>query len=194
MSNQQGYTSMVISYQSEEVGIDLASISDIEKFGNGYLTHFKDIFHPDEYDFLESVHDAKELECLFTEYWALKESYTKKLGIGLNGELGAYNFQNVAKLSKPTINSIDSSSFDSSSIDSSSFDSSSIDSNSFDLKPNSHWSDSTKLFINNTHIQPLDIHLTMLNNDIVLSVCGDQIPNTPSLIKIPLSLITKFFS
>lgn len=165
---------MVISYQSEEVGIDLASISDIEKFGNGYLTHFKDIFHPDEYDFLESVHDAKELECLFTEYWALKESYTKKLGIGLNGELGAYNFQNVAKLSKPTINSTDS--------------------NSFDLKPNSHWSDSTKLFINNTHIQPLDIHLTMLNNDIVLSVCGDQIPNTPSLIKIPLSLITKFFS
>lgn len=174
MSNQQGFTSMVISLEdNNEIGIDLASISDTKNFGENYLEHFKDIFHPQEFKIVNKIDNPDELKVLFTEYWALKESYTKKLGVGLNGDLSSYNFQQVPRL-KPV-------------------SSQSLDTEFFRVRLDHQWESSTTLSVED-EVQRIDIRLAMLNPDIVVSVCGDRISDkNPLLVKIPLQTIVDFF-
>lgn len=174
MSNQQGYTSMVISLLNKDIGIDLASCSDVDKFGEDYLRHFKDIFHPDEYQNLSQIKDNDDSRLVFTEYWALKESYTKKLGVGLNGDLASYNFTNVAKLQPTTYQT-------------------NLPDDQLQTQHHVQWENSTKLSITN-QIENIDISLVMIpNSDIVISICG-EIPEDPVLIKVPITLMTKFLS
>lgn len=174
MSNQQGYTSMVISLVNEEIGIDLASCSDVDKFGVDYLEHFHDIFHPEEFQILQGIKSSDDLKLIFTEYWALKESYTKKLGVGLNGDLASYNFTNVPKLH--------STIYTETPID-----------DTLQIHHPVSWNNSTKLSLAGEP-HNIDIHLAIIpNTDIVLSICG-KIPEDPLLIRTPISLITKYLS
>ncbi|CCH42101.1 L-aminoadipate-semialdehyde dehydrogenase-phosphopantetheinyl transferase [Wickerhamomyces ciferrii] len=172
MSNQQGYTSMVINPNGKEIGIDLASCKDVEKFEQDYLNHFQNIFHENEFKLLEEHTNKDELKLIFTTYWALKESYTKYLGIGLNSDLSSYNFQNVELLPENS-NPVQ-------------MDDPMI------IRHNINWSNSTKLEITNEP-QKENIWLTKVTPDIVVSIIG-YIPRQPRLIKIPLKSITNYFS
>jgi len=179
MSNQQGYTSMVVSLKGNQVGIDLASCSDVDQFDNDYIPNFKDIFHRDEYEVLERVkEDDKRL--LFTEYWALKESYTKKLGVGLNGDLTSYNFQNVPLLDSSLEDYHNTKAIRSSQKNT-----------IFEIKP-VKWKSETNLSIN-SKLEDLDIHLALINPNLVVSVCG-EIQEEPLLVKVPLRSIVQFLS
>lgn len=161
MSNQRGFTSMVIA--STECGIDLASPSDVA--GVDHLVHFKDIFHDDEYDYLMTVEDSTSV---FTHYWALKESFTKKLGVGLNGDLQAYNFRDVRSLEH---------------------DGHLVHQGVFKVR-DPKWDSSPKLSVHGEE-QPLQIWSTMLTPDVVISTChaGHQ---TPQLVEVDLETIVKF--
>lgn len=104
MSNSSISTSMVVDFDNKEVGIDLADTRDVDTFGDDYLNHFRDIFHPNEFEYLKGFTDnTDQQKLLFTQYWALKESYTKKLGVGLNGDLASYNFRNVEPVEKDSV-------------------------------------------------------------------------------------------
>lgn len=171
MSNQQGYTSMVVS--RAQCGIDLANCNDVDKFGTGYLAHFRDIFHPDEYEALEALADDEQTKNRFTHYWALKESYTKLLGVGLNGDLKSYNFSNVNTLRcDDTVEAHDT----------------------FQRRTEPLWDSSITLAIGGVD-EDISIYSTMLNKEIVVSACTlDHLTETPTLVHVKLEDIVKFLS
>jgi phosphopantetheinyl transferase len=162
---------MVVS--NKECGIDLANCTDVDQFGEGYLDHFKDIFHEHEYWYLKSVEDTDELKNTFTHYWALKESYTKKLGIGLNGDLASYNFRNVDKLqcneefiSTQTV---------------------------LKVRKIPQWNCKIQLSIYGND-ESISIWSSMIDPQIVVSICQAESPNVPKLVEIDLETIVHFFS
>ncbi|KAH3675986.1 hypothetical protein WICMUC_002282 [Wickerhamomyces mucosus] len=169
MSNQQGYTSMIINTDMKEVGIDLASIKDLNKFGNNYLDNFAEIFHENEYKYL-SKYDNYELKVIFTEFWALKESYAKKLGVGLNADLQSFDFRNVHLVNYKTSRELK---------------------NYLEIQK-SQWNSSATLYIYDNLEKDLNIFLNRLNPDIVVSVIGESI-DQPLIVKIPIDTILEYF-
>ncbi|KAH3683165.1 hypothetical protein WICPIJ_005862 [Wickerhamomyces pijperi] len=180
MSNQQGFTSMIINTSNREVGIDLASISDCDKFGplDQLISNFKDIFHEDEFEILNQIEKDHKLKVLFTEYWALKESYAKKIGIGLNANIETFNFKFVGSVEYLQPKERENPSID-----------------QLKLLQNQQvqWMDSTKLYIYDNLEKNLDIFLTQLTKDIVVSVVGDSLENAPLVVKVPLDTIVGYF-
>lgn len=172
MSNQRGYSSMVVS--TRECGIDLASCDDVNQFGEGYIGHFKDIFHEDEYTHLQSIDNKAVLKNVFTHYWALKESYTKKLGVGLNGDMPSYNFRDVGPLvynasmeAKKTV---------------------------FKVRTTPEWDSNTRLSIYGND-EPLSIWSAMLTPDVVVSVCQNAaLGAEPTLVQVDLQDVVDFFT
>ncbi|KAG0665132.1 holo-[acyl-carrier-protein] synthase [Maudiozyma exigua] len=86
-----------------DVGIDLASVADLEDPIN--LELYRDIFNPIEYESLQS-NVGMELKRLFAYYWSFKESYTKYTGTGISCDLKAINagrlenFENAERIER----------------------------------------------------------------------------------------------
>ncbi|CDR38875.1 CYFA0S02e07668g1_1 [Cyberlindnera fabianii] len=175
MSNQRGYTSMVVSLIGIEVGVDLASTDDVNQFGDDdYIKHFRDIFHPKEFEYLESIKDERTRRDVFTHFWALKESYTKLLGVGLNGDLTSYWFSNVEPL----------------------YYTEQADENSEGLIIHSRikWDNQISLRVFD-NLEKTSIFSTMIDNQVVVSICQDAPTHdtSPLLIEVPLKTIMDFF-
>lgn len=85
MSN--GEQSCVMVTQQTEVGIDIASTMDCERWDEGYLHTFQDVFTDEELAALKA--SSSHRDELFTLYWSMKESYTKLIGTGLNTNIKA---------------------------------------------------------------------------------------------------------
>lgn len=64
--------------------------SDIEKIINPPYEIMKDVFHPNEIEYIHSAHSSLK-EGLFFEIWTRKEAYTKHLGVGLIYDLPSFN-------------------------------------------------------------------------------------------------------
>lgn len=174
MSNQQGFTSMLINIEGKEVGVDLASVSDCDKFGpeDQLISNFKDIFHEDEFSFLNGM-IGKEMELYFTAYWALKESYAKKIGVGLNADLKSFNFKDVNMIEFLDDNQRDDAHL---------------------LIQKVKWMNSTILSIYDNIEQGLGIFVTRLIKDLLVSVVGDDLAEqTPLVVKVPLDTIIEYF-
>lgn len=163
---------MVVSRGGAEVGIDLASTKVVDDFGDeDYVRHFKDIFHPVEFELLESISEPSALKNVFTHFWALKEGYTKKLGVGLNGSLKDYAFYGVSQLK----NTADKKELQG------------------PTQKFPEWQNDIKLRVFDEP-ECVDIHSTMIDDDIVVSVCQDGKPTlAPKLVQIPLETLVAFF-
>ncbi|ODV93437.1 hypothetical protein PACTADRAFT_36055 [Pachysolen tannophilus NRRL Y-2460] len=94
-SDEDGITALVIDFDHnfEAIGLDLSNTQNINN-PESFITDFKSIFHPDEIDQIEK----NTTKMLLAEYWALKESYSKLIGMGISAPLEKFNFTNVKVL------------------------------------------------------------------------------------------------
>lgn len=100
-STSNDVLSIVVQFDSiTPIGIDLSHSQ--QKLGvSTCVEDFKQIFGPDEYEFLSEIENENDRYLLFNQFWTLKEAFTKLLGCGLNVELSNFQF----KLSKDLLTS-----------------------------------------------------------------------------------------
>ncbi|ODQ80577.1 hypothetical protein BABINDRAFT_166187 [Babjeviella inositovora NRRL Y-12698] len=100
MSNSADIVGMVVTTHpaARRIGIDLSNTNDdvlpVGDPGVGLET-YESVFFPSEYQHLQLYKDDARLKLLLNQYWALKESYTKLLGVGLNMDLSRLEFSGV---------------------------------------------------------------------------------------------------
>lgn len=98
ISDEDKMVSMVIQFGSRaDFGVDLAHLHDVERFNSDgeFLDTFKDIFTLEELEYLQQIETDQDLT--LTHYWALKESYSKFLGLGLNESFQKFNFKDSVR-------------------------------------------------------------------------------------------------
>ncbi|GMG38519.1 unnamed protein product [Ambrosiozyma monospora] len=112
LSDEDGVIGLFVQFDcSDEVGLDLANWKDIENFvdlgksdvSQFYQIDFRDIFSDVEVleldETMSGMGETLEPKLkLLSQYWALKESYSKFLGVGLNQGLQNYQFLNISPL------------------------------------------------------------------------------------------------
>jgi len=83
---------VVCGLAAGSLGIDIEEVRPID------LDIAKSFFHPKEYDYIVSRETDQQIDSLY-DFWTLKESYIKYLGVGLNKSLDSFYFN----LAGPTI-------------------------------------------------------------------------------------------
>jgi 4'-phosphopantetheinyl transferase len=74
---------VVVAFSDREIGVD------VERHGRARLDVSSRFFHPDEHAMLLAA-DEVTRERLFTELWAIKESFVKYLGTGISRPLSSF--------------------------------------------------------------------------------------------------------
>ncbi|ODV84062.1 hypothetical protein CANARDRAFT_29511 [[Candida] arabinofermentans NRRL YB-2248] len=116
LSDEDGFVSICIDFTNvdsidspDAIGLDLANPKDIEAFNirnlkDFYKSDFRDIFTDNEIEQIDKIFErdlvgdrVSQLRYL-SQYWALKESYSKYKGYGLHRGLQSYEFLNVRQL------------------------------------------------------------------------------------------------
>lgn len=97
MSNSDSRTAIYMKRTQghSDVGMDMASTKDCQRWESNYLDLFQDIFSSEEYSFLRRAPRGDIRDKLFTHYWSLKEAYTKYTGTGLNCDLSRLDFGEI---------------------------------------------------------------------------------------------------
>lgn len=100
LSDEDGMVALALNLDGTEIGIDLATPSDINSFGippeNFVNDDFRDIFTERERTHIHKLFDdcktVEKKNLLLSQYWALKESYCKYIGIGITFGLDQFQF------------------------------------------------------------------------------------------------------
>lgn len=100
LSDEDGMVALALNLDGSQIGIDLATSSDIDRFEikpEAFVDDdFKEIFTVAErsriHSLFENCRTDTEKNYLLSQYWALKESYCKYLGLGITFGLEKYQF------------------------------------------------------------------------------------------------------
>ncbi|KAK9475473.1 4'-phosphopantetheinyl transferase superfamily [Dipodascopsis tothii] len=99
VSHQAGFVAAAVrSHDHLPVGIDVVSTIPPPQWGFNWIDDFQDVFTKNEYAFMYSTDHNDPVSALF-HLWALKEAYTKALGIGIVTNLLSIEFRDVVLLS-----------------------------------------------------------------------------------------------
>ncbi|KAK9379427.1 uncharacterized protein V2V93DRAFT_387936 [Kockiozyma suomiensis] len=80
---------------SRRIGADLV---DLSSAGTSHIDDFREVFAPEECASIAPDPSTPAQPVLLFSYWALKEAYTKALGVGLVTDLHSIVFSNVPNL------------------------------------------------------------------------------------------------
>ncbi|ODQ63794.1 hypothetical protein NADFUDRAFT_13014, partial [Nadsonia fulvescens var. elongata DSM 6958] len=101
ISHMSGFVVIVVRLDRTSVGVDVACFTPPEDWAEGWMQGFRELFSPAEFDeILAGGVDSKYSELQLAHRWALKEAYTKALGIGLVTDLSLIEFRNLKLVSK----------------------------------------------------------------------------------------------
>ena len=113
LSDEKGLVMLAIGFDpsktNTEIGVDLANPEDIEDFNlnkleDFYKLDFRNIFDDSEIEQLDACFQKLEYDkrlSKLSQFWALKESYSKYLGVGIAAGLQNYIFSANIEI-KPT--------------------------------------------------------------------------------------------
>ncbi|KAK9476626.1 4'-phosphopantetheinyl transferase superfamily [Lipomyces japonicus] len=89
----------VRTVNSKRIGVDIVDIDEATKnWRSGWENDFHDVFTENEYKTILSERDSYKIKRRLFTFWALKEAYTKAIGVGLLSDLKSVEFTNVGDI------------------------------------------------------------------------------------------------